>query len=454
MPTGIVLVCAALGLVPVLWQMRRLSGWSVRVFVLFLWARFVTGALHETTSNPLFGGISISALVTMSFAVLLVLFVDHDELQRPRHALFLPLFAVFLLSSVLNGETSGLVIEAIAWTLFVGALFATQTGIARNGVTRIMIAILATGATPVLLQFASIATRTTIGSELDGSLGYIGGYIHESVFSRILFILFVASCLAGWRYRSVGVALSVYFLLSIFLSNYRTTILAALPGVMVVSAVTFLLVFRSRFQVPVAFLLLFTGTVIGVAAIPLLPERYLEIFDVIGRYDELIQRPVEFTFQERRLFSYRLYLWSQYIYAYIQGNPLELVFGNGSFAYEKRFNLSAHSSYVSYLYEYGIIGVVVLITVLLANLGRAFLITDGERRAVVVSMHVGFMILNLTTVALKSVEGVVIYAIILAVTNASIDDSVPAPHTARSRPPTDGIRPGAAPALVHHNSPT
>jgi O-antigen ligase len=163
--------------------------------------------------------------------------------------------------------------------------------------------------------------------------------------------------------------------------------------------------------------------------LPLLPPRYMELVNVVAEFHRYIQPSIEFNAYERGLLSTRLVLWTKYIEEFIDGNIANYVFGFGPFSYEAIFRLNAHSSYVSYLYEYGVFGLLSLVFIIVTNAPIALSVRGIGMKLRVFSLHVGFVLLNLTTGALKSIEGVVVYAIIMAVTFAKIESARPVPAT-------------------------
>lgn len=433
--TTIVLICAGIGLLVTLAQFRFVRDYPTRLLIMVLWARFSITALHETTAKGLVAGLSISALATIGFVGLLLLACRGRDFRAPHFALYAPMLAIIGLSGVLNIEIKGLVNELIAWGLFLAVVQVTTLAIAVNGLDRTMRVILATFLTPVLLQLASIAVGKSIGSELDGSRGFIGGYIHEAVFSRVLMIGLVALVLVRWRSGLARMALLLYAIAAIFVTNYRTTIIAVLPIAAVVFGATFLSAFTARWRPVVIGVAALTGILGAMVALPLLPDRYTEIFVAASKIGDLIQEPLAFTDAEKRLFSHRFYIWSSYVSNYLEANPAQRLFGIGPFSDQGKFIVAhAHSSYINYLYEYGLFGFFYLIFLMVYNATYCLRVADLGQRTTLLALHAGFMILNLTTGAMKSIEGLLIYALIVAATLFWARAPAPAGRTATAAP--------------------
>ncbi len=75
----------------------------------------------------------------------------------------------------------------------------------------------------------------------------------------------------------------------------------------------------------------------------------------------------------------------------------------------------AHNTFISYLYELGIFGVAALTWVFISNLYAALRVTRAHRFPVV-ACHIGFIILNLSTMALWTLEGAMLYGLVLGYT--------------------------------------
>jgi O-antigen ligase len=430
----IVLACSVIGLVVTLRQFRFVTDYPTRLLIFSFWARLSVSAAPEHTAKSFVAGFSLIALTTLGFTGLLLLACRRREFQAPHYALYLPLIAIMLISAGVNTAMKGIITELITWTVFLVTLQVTRMAIDANGLDRSMRALMAPFATPLLLQVASIATNHSIGSEEDGSRGFIGGYIHESVFSRFVMIFLIMAMLVRWRNLGTRTALLLYSVVSIFMSNYRTTILAVLPIAGVVTGSQALAVLRSRYRPAMLIGVAVLAVVVLTFALPLLPPRYAQIFDAAGRLGELFQGPKEFTDAERRIFSNRFFIWSLYLSEYFQGNPMQIVFGLGPYADQGKFHVGhAHNSYVQYLYEYGVFGLFMLFVIIIANLFTCFKIRDVEQRALLVSVHLSFIVLNLSTGVLKSIEGLQLYAIIMAATLAATQRRPQARHPAAAR---------------------
>ena len=101
--------------------------------------------------------------------------------------------------------------------------------------------------------------------------------------------------------------------------------------------------------------------------------------------------------------------------AYLDGSILNLAFGFGPDSWEDVFTRYAHNTFISSLYEIGAVGLASMIVLFVSNFRFAFG-SVPEHRLLVVSAHVGFLILNLATMPLWLIEGNILLALTLAYT--------------------------------------
>ena len=80
-----------------------------------------------------------------------------------------------------------------------------------------------------------------------------------------------------------------------------------------------------------------------------------------------------------------------------------------------QFPLYAHNTFISYTYEFGIFGLAAFSWILIANFVMAAQ-TRGDGKIVLLTCHVGFVVLNLATMPMWTLEGDILYALLLAQT--------------------------------------
>ncbi len=238
----------------------------------------------------------------------------------------------------------------------------------------------------------------------------------------MLFSFLCVGTLVGRQSLIRLVAVLAAATIGILLANYRTTILAMLPVVLAI-----LLVGAGRL-VPRGtggILLVASGLMLGILAsgfVDHLPDRFADVVRVVEAAPDLVKDPLYFTEAERDLFTGRVYWWARYVGAWNAGGIVATLIGFGPDAWESRMALYAHNTFVSYLYEFGAIGLALLIVFMAAMLGTAFAVEEARVRYRLLAMHVGFIVLNQATMPLWQIEGVILYAILCAVGLAAMSE--------------------------------
>jgi len=266
-------------------------------------------------------------------------------------------------------------------------------------------------AAPIALQWLSVPWGLKTMA-LDGTTFYIGGYESQQALSITFLTFLVVTCFSS----SLG-AIAAFGRLGIVavglvLANYRTSILAAaLPAsTLVISKLLSKFVPRQRLA---AFMLLGVITAFALVGFAVMEQQRFSDLGVI--YDQgaaLVKPPSHFAPEDRRLLSGRLYLWSQYINAYLEGDLVNAVIGFGPESWVGRFAMYAHNTFISYLYELGVIGLAAFLWLLGSNL-RAAMRVRSDRKPILIACHIGFIVLNLSTMAIWTLEGSILYALII-----------------------------------------
>jgi hypothetical protein len=402
------------GLMLVMLQVWQLRDASVAFLLLATWLRYALAALHEFTYPPIILGLSIVALSSIGVVCVGLLVVGARKLSLRTLVPLYTMMLVIAVSATINQAWIGAVNAILKWLYLVVFALAAYTAMRRHGSDRIFRALVVVFAAPIALQWISVASGLQSTNE-DGSPSFIGGYQQEQGFSIILLSFLFVTCLARrirvtpayWRLAIAGAGL--------VLANYRTTLLAAaLPAAAVaVSKLTDKLVRKQR---SVAFLFLsFVTVFVFVGVANLAQERFADIGTTIHKGASLIQPPQFFTVEEKRLFSGRVYLWSQYIEAYLRGDIINALVGFGPEAWVGQFPLYAHNTFISYTYEFGLFGLAAFSWILIANFVIAAQTGSGGK-LVLLSCHIGFVVLNLATMPIWTLEGDILYALLLAQT--------------------------------------
>ncbi|MFT6085198.1 MAG: hypothetical protein ACJA11_000423 [Glaciecola sp.] len=388
----------------------------VQFLLLAFWLRFFLGAFHQFTYVPVIGAFSLTAFFSILVAAVGLLVIPKRTLLLKQLVLLYIFFITILLSAIYNGLWSGFIIVLIKWVYFLVITCCLYLAINRNGITATFKPLLLAFFLPISLQIASILLGAKKVTDNEGAAySYIGGYFHESGFSMILVAFLIILSLLKKEDIRFQTLLFLIGTIGIFLTNYRTTIIAVLP--------VLLIFFFSKAESKIEqkyhpfFILAF-----GCCSLFLLSvfftfnqERFADIGIVLGSIENLIKAPLYYTELEKDLFSERLYIWSQYLSAFFAADTWTHIFGFGPESYIGRFEKYAHNTFVSFLYEFGYLGFFIFIIFNLILLKNAFLLRNKAISLRIFYSLIGFLTLNLATMPLWALEGMIIYAILISV---------------------------------------
>jgi hypothetical protein len=379
--------------------------------------RYMLSAFHQYTYVEVATGLSLIAVGSIGIVGLGFLILDKRRfLVWP----FVPIAIICLLmlvSSFLNNDSKGAIEPIIRYAFFVVIAVAFAQAVELGG-PRVITRLLWVFVFPITLQIFSILLGVAKAGEIDGSVSYIGGYYHEQLFSLILATCFVVTSFATQIRRWLKAGLSVVSLVGIVLANYRTTVVGMTPLVLVQVFWDIPASVRpnQRGFIRSALIVLAGCGVITLAIVA--SHRFSDLFTALSHGTGLIKPPQTFTPDDRHLLSARPYIWSNYIYAYDAGTPLEKVIGFGPDAWTTVFSVYAHNTLVSYLYELGIIGVAALL-LLWASMASIALQVERQVRTKVLAAHASFIVLSMATMPQWQIEGNILYGIICGYTMAS-----------------------------------
>ena len=115
-------------------------------------------------------------------------------------------------------------------------------------------------------------------------------------------------------------------------------------------------------------------------------------------------------------------IWNQYITTWSEGTLTEKLLGYGPGSWQDYFTLYAHNTFVSALFEWGVVGLAILLFVFFTVLLRLLKISLHPNGYTAFSILSGFIVLNLATMPLWQIEGMLLFSVLIAV---SIYESVP-----------------------------
>lgn len=387
----------------------KFVGWTVYI-------RLAAGALHPFTfqRSPL--GVSYNALLSLGICVIGILVI------RRRYIFisilpFIPILIVMVVSGIMNGAYSELFTGLIKYVYLVIIIISFIDALSDIGPERLLKLMLFPMALPLCLQFLSVVLHIPKPGETDGADSYIGGYNHEASFSIILLIGILTICLIRNIHFRARLGMIVYSFIAILLANYRTAILSVLPLVVtsIMTAVPRVIVAKQRAIVVMAAIILATGTLVVGAIVESNRFSDLGAASQEQKQGELIRRPETFSPEDQRVLSGRPYIWSTYYYAWYDAPLKQKILGFGPETWQNNFRLYAHNTIISHLYEIGISGVICTILVWFYFIIMSFRIKSGLKLELLAA-HASFLILNMATMPLWQIEGIIFYAILCAYT--------------------------------------
>ena len=378
-----------------------------------IWLRYFLSAFHTITYPPLVAGFSINALGSIGVAGLGLLLIPTAVFTLKKLFPFYILFTAIAVSGFVNMQIPGTINVLVKWCYFLvlaGALFLS---IRRQGQNETFKKLMVAFTMPLTLQVFSVLLGHAKSAEADGSTSYIGGYNHEAAFSMIIvsFIFVVGLIERGTiRFRTSLFTLAVFLLV---LVNYRTAILTILP----IAAVFYFTLVEQRLKpsqkapvltvVTALFVMIFFGLSLT------MQERFADVGLMLSNLDLITKAPIYFSETEKDIMSARVFIWSQYIDAFTNADSLHKIFGFGPDSWKHVFAKYAHNTFVSNLYEYGYLGFYSSIVMMLFMLREAFKMHQKNLAKIVGLSIVGFLIMNLATMPLWNIEGLIFFAIVV-----------------------------------------
>ncbi len=375
--------------------------------------RFMLSAFHEITFLPLFAGLSINALfsiLTVGVAFIVI------PLYLWKLKVIIPIYGFLvciLLSAFINGEIAAGISTLIKWLYLCVIALLTYHVMKQHCVQKVLKVLIIPFFLPVTLQVISLLLGHSKDTEGEGAISYIGGYNHEAVFSVMIFTYMMLLSFREKQTISYQPLLMVFAFVSLYWVNYRTAMLAAMPVFLsfywdyAVSLVRP----SQRIVIRLGVFLLATFTIMSV--FPIVSGRFSDIGVVLEGFSELFRSDLYYTRDEQRLFSGRIYFWSQYLTQYYDAPSTQLLFGFGPDAWKHSFDKYAHNTYVSFIYEFGIVGLFAFLYLLLAPLIAMIKTPNNSVRTKLIVSYAGFVILNIATMPLWQVEGIILYGILL-----------------------------------------
>jgi len=417
LPAYLLYPVALLSLLIILFVMARTRDRAAAFVIGASWLRYVMSAFHTITYKPLAAGMSANALASMGLFVVGLMNINLRHLTLRFLLPFYVLIALAIVSAFGNGgPTPGLLTVVTKHGYLIVIILAVYGAMTRARGGDFMASMLWAFFPVFVWQLMSIVFGYGKLTETDvTAMSYIGGYNHEAAFSVTLATCLTAACFATRINKTLKFAIIATCVVGILLANYRTTLVAIAPLLLMYFFFSSLRPFPLRDRPFIVASLIIIGA-IGLGVVSLLfAERFNDVSVVTSGDVNFFKRPAEYTVDEGRLLSGRPYIWSSYIFAWLDGDLTEYVIGFGPESWNDTFPLYAHNTLVNYLYEYGIVGVVILLWVWGSMLVSALRVRHPQG-GVLVGAHLSYIVLNMATMPMWMVEGNILYGLICGYT--------------------------------------
>lgn len=389
----------------------------VYVFLMFaLGGRLLFSSTYDVSFAKIIFGQSLISIHSILTILISIFFLPRNFFKFKFLGYFYMIFIIVFFSALYNHALNYGLLELIKFLYLFSMIGVFLTLLNLTSLNYFLKVIVYLILPVIFLQYISYFLGYAKDTEADGSISYIGTYYHEAVFSLVCFLLFISCCfLFSMENKKIWILISAVSILSIFLANYRTTILALIP------LVIFMLnrIFYSKLHVESRRLVMFVSFPLIAFLIYLLinSDRFSDIATIFKVFDIYMLDPIYYDRATIQLLSGRLYLWSQYYQHYINGDIIQYVIGYGGGTWKDWAELYAHNQYISLLYEYGAVGFFVIIFTYfqplffyLFNKSQVY----GENILLSVFCNMGLMMLSLGTMPLWSIEGIICLSLSLS----------------------------------------
>lgn len=406
-----------ISLVIVIHLMQAMTDAPTRFVLLAIWCRYTVAMFHEVTYRPVVGGLSIVAILTVAIVGYGISILGPRVLAYARIVPFYPFAAVALASSILNDRLMGLFNNGMKWLFMILLTIAAYEGMKRHGAVRLFRAVAFLFVVPIVLQWLSYVTDLKKVSEsstsADLAVSFIAGYQHQAGFAVIILTFLVVVIFAEADRFIVSLGGIAAAFTGLILCDYRTAMIAAaLPAASFMLAETVRRFDpRERAQIITIMAALLAIAVAGLFVMK--QDRFSDLLVIADKGGALVKPPEHFTEPEQKMLSGRAILWSDYISSYLRLDAGSQIIGRGADSWVGQFSLYAHNNFVSFLYEYGALGLALFVVFLASGIATAAR-SSGISRIGLLCCHVGFVLLSLGTMPMWLVEGGILYALLLA----------------------------------------
>lgn len=413
MPLPVLLAATCLYVLLVLSVLFQARNRALAFVVAALSLRTIVSVFHGVTFGPAIAGQSIAALGSVAMIALGAISIRWADLALRQFMAFYLLITVTIVSGAINMTFGGLAEALLKFALWALIAVAVMQAFAARSGKAVTLAILATLTLPVALQLAALTMGISKSGENDGSVSYVGGYYHEASISIVLLTGLFVICMARSLSKAVRVFWTLLFVAGLLLADYRTAIIAATPLVLFACFSTFLGRVRPQQRAVFALILLIGGFAALTFDSGLIEMRFSDLGS--ADFSKVFQSPDSYSVAETRLLSGRLWIWSLYINGFAEADLLHKLIGHGPESWAGVFPLYAHNTFISYLYEFGVLGAAALLGFWASMFVAAWRV-QGPLRPVLLAAHTSYLLLNLGTMPMWLIEGGILYACICGTT--------------------------------------
>ena len=163
--------------------------------------------------------------------------------------------------------------------------------------------------------------------------------------------------------------------------------------------------------------------ILSISDLSAVKERFVEIPTVIMNASQLIDYPEYYTKEDRKFFSGRVYMWSHYIAEALGGSSLQFFVGQSMDSWKNIFLKYAHNTFISFFYELGIIGVGLLLAIFISIYKEIKRIKPKINKLYSLGFFSSFVFLNLGTMPIWQMEGIIFFSILISITYHASRDS-------------------------------
>ncbi len=385
---------------------------------LAIWGRYLLAGLHQHTYPPLVAGLSPVALFTLFVAVGGMLLIPPRLYFRPYLVVFWVVIFVIAFSGLVNGLRSGdfmgMVDVLMGWVYFLVVALLLFRAMSSFGAQPVLRALLIILVTPLALQFLGVAMGVGGMDPTSGRYAYIAGYFHGGLFSAMLMTCLFVAILIRWRWEWIPLAFALLCTIGIYLGGYRTTVLASLPVVTMYLFATSIQGVAPWVRPLILYIIVVGGALVAGVLWANLPDEFADLTQVVESWRAFIKPPELYTDFDRSLFSGRAYLWSSYIYTWINGDLLNYLIGFGPNSHDAAFGKHPHNDLIKYLYEYGIMGVIIFFAIYASQTWMVLRVADPFMVLRLLGCLAGHFVINMATGGLSGIEALTLLAVLSA----------------------------------------